>query len=112
MQNPYTESTARASSALFRRLLSALCILNSEFLFAAWSGPAPASETNHLVVAQRTSPNSLDPRLASDEATARISQLAFSSLLSIGDDLRPLDPDMRVQAARFRVSSSWRASLV
>lgn len=50
---------------------------------------APASETGYLVVAQRTSPNSLDPRLASDEATARVQQLVFSSLMSIGDDLRP-----------------------
>jgi peptide/nickel transport system substrate-binding protein len=71
------------------RLLAALCILNSVLMFAGCSKPAPARETNYLVVAQRTSPNSLDPRLASDEATARISQLVFSSLLSIGDDLRP-----------------------
>jgi peptide/nickel transport system substrate-binding protein len=51
--------------------------------------PSRSSETSYLVVAQRNSPNSLDPRLASDEATARVSQLVFSSLMSIGDDLRP-----------------------
>jgi len=58
-------------------------------LLSACSRPLPASEANYLVVAQRTSPNSLDPRLATDEATARIGQLVFSALLSIGDDLQP-----------------------
>ena len=58
-------------------------------LAAACSAPARSPESDYLVVAQRTSPNSLDPRMASDEATARVQQLVFSSLLSIGDDLRP-----------------------
>jgi len=58
-------------------------------LSAACSGPPPASETHYLIVAVRTAPNSLDPRLASDESTARIGQLVFSALLAIGDDLRP-----------------------
>jgi peptide/nickel transport system substrate-binding protein len=58
-------------------------------LLTACSTSAPSAETSYLVVAQRTSPNSLDPRLASDEATARVQQLVFSSLMTIGDDLRP-----------------------
>jgi peptide/nickel transport system substrate-binding protein len=53
------------------------------------SGSPPSAESSYLVVALRTSPNSLDPRLASDEATARVAQLVFSALMSIGDDLRP-----------------------
>ena len=75
--------------------LWALSIVHCAFLAAALlvaaacSRPASSSEAGYLVVAQRTSPNSLDPRLASDEATARIGQLVFSSLLAIGDDLRP-----------------------
>jgi peptide/nickel transport system substrate-binding protein len=72
-----------------RNLPFAFCILPLALLIASCSRPSPSSETAYLVVAQRTSPNSLDPRLASDEATARIAQLVFSSLMSIGDDLRP-----------------------
>jgi len=71
------------------RFLFAFCILHFALFVSACSRPVPASEANYLIVAQRTSPNSLDPRLASDEATARIGQLVFSALLSIGDDLRP-----------------------
>src|SRR3954451_23220460 len=69
--------------------LRALCVVHCALLVSACSRPVPASEANYLIVAQRTSPNSLDPRLASDEATARIGQLVVSALLSIGDDLRP-----------------------
>src|SRR5689334_6264123 len=65
------------------------CLIVALLAAGACSRAAPATETSYLVVAQRTGPNSLDPRAASDEATARIGQLVFSSLLSIGDDLRP-----------------------
>jgi peptide/nickel transport system substrate-binding protein len=41
------------------------------------------------VIGVRTAPNNLDPRLANDEASARVAQLMFSTLLNIGDDLRP-----------------------
>jgi peptide/nickel transport system substrate-binding protein len=78
-----------ADRPCLRRLAFAFCILHFALLSASCSRPSPASETAYLVVAQRTSPNSLDPRLASDEATARVQQLVFSSLMSIGDDLRP-----------------------
>jgi peptide/nickel transport system substrate-binding protein len=71
------------------RLVFAFCILHFALLTTACSKSAPSSEAGYLVVASRTSPNSLDPRLASDEATARVAQLVFSSLMSIGDDLRP-----------------------
>ena len=64
-------------------------LITALLLAAGCSQRAASSESGYLVVAQRTSPNSLDPRLASDEATARIGQLVFSALLSIGDDLRP-----------------------
>ena len=79
-------------------------------LVSACFPPARSSESSYLVVAQRNSPNSLDPRLASDEATARVQQLVFSSLMSIGDDLRPkplllerLDnPTPEIYVARLR----------
>src|SRR4026207_2313546 len=42
-----------------------------------------------LIVGVRTGPNSLDPRLENDEASARVAQLMFNTLFDIGDDLRP-----------------------
>jgi peptide/nickel transport system substrate-binding protein len=71
------------------RVLCAALVAHGALLAAGCSPAPPAAETDYLVVAQRTSPNSLDPVLASDEATARIAQLVFSALMTIGDDLRP-----------------------
>jgi peptide/nickel transport system substrate-binding protein len=48
-----------------------------------------ANESNYLIVGVRTAPNNLDPRQGSDEASARVAQLVFSSLMTNGDDLRP-----------------------
>jgi peptide/nickel transport system substrate-binding protein len=56
---------------------------------AACAQPAASPERDYLVVAQRTSPNSLNPLLAGDEGTARVAQLVFGALMAIGDDLRP-----------------------
>ena len=42
-----------------------------------------------IVVGVRTGPNNIDPRFANDEASARVAQLMFNTLLDIGDDLRP-----------------------
>jgi peptide/nickel transport system substrate-binding protein len=42
-----------------------------------------------IVVGVRTAPNNIDPRFANDEASARVAQLMFNTLLDIGDDLRP-----------------------
>jgi peptide/nickel transport system substrate-binding protein len=47
---------------------------------------APASGT--IVVGVRTAPNTLDPRFGNDETGERVSQLVFSSLMDLGDDLR------------------------
>lgn len=49
-------------------------------------GSAPAGA---IVVGVRTGPNSIDPRLANDEASSRVAQLMFNTLFDIGDDLRP-----------------------
>ena len=46
-------------------------------------------DPRYLVVGSRTAPNNLDPRQGSDEASLRVAQLIFSSLMTIGDDLRP-----------------------
>jgi len=92
MQNGNGVTKARRPHRLC--FVFAFCILHFALVpalltAAGCSQRAASSESGFLVVAQRTSPNSLDPRLASDEATARIGQLVFSALLSIGDDLRP-----------------------
>jgi peptide/nickel transport system substrate-binding protein len=47
------------------------------------NGPAGA-----IVVAVRVGPNNLDPRFGNDEASQRVAQLIFGSLMDIGDDLR------------------------
>jgi peptide/nickel transport system substrate-binding protein len=41
-----------------------------------------------LIVGVRASPNNLDPRYATDEASQRVDQLVFNSLMDFGDDLR------------------------
>jgi peptide/nickel transport system substrate-binding protein len=51
-------------------------------------GSAPSDiPPGAIVVAIRTAPNNLDPRIASDEASQRVAQLVFASLMEIGDDL-------------------------
>ena len=52
----------------------------------AWS--EPPRDPRVIVVAARTAPNSLDPRMANDEGTARVAELVFDSLMDLGDDLR------------------------
>jgi len=51
--------------------------------------PAQPRDPGVVVVAVRSAPNRLDPRLDNDEASVRIAQLVFSPLLDFGDDLRP-----------------------
>jgi peptide/nickel transport system substrate-binding protein len=56
-------------------------------LFAGCGG-AEERDRSVVVVAIRTPPNNLDPRQANDETSQRISQLVFSCLMDVGDDLR------------------------
>ena len=64
------------------------------FLVAAFAAaatacaPAQPRDPGVVVVAVRSAPNRLDPRLGNDEASMRIAQLIFSPLLDFGDDLR------------------------
>ena len=51
--------------------------------------PQATAPAGAIVVGVRTGPNSLDPRLGNDEASARVAQLMFNTLFDIGDDLRP-----------------------
>jgi peptide/nickel transport system substrate-binding protein len=65
----------------------AFCILTLALLGCA--EPQTAAPKGAIIVGVRTGPNNIDPRLANDEASGRVAQLVFSTLLNIGDDLRP-----------------------
>jgi peptide/nickel transport system substrate-binding protein len=67
--------------------LFAFCILN--FALMACARSDAAAPAGAIVVGVRTGPNSIDPRLGNDEASARVAQLMFNTLFDIGDDLRP-----------------------
>jgi peptide/nickel transport system substrate-binding protein len=82
------ERRSAVRSAAARSALVAFVMLQSA-LFAACSSAPAADQTNYLIVGSRTAPNNLDPLIGTDEASARVSQLVFSSLMDIGDDLRP-----------------------
>jgi peptide/nickel transport system substrate-binding protein len=79
-------------------------------LAAACSHASERPDPQTIVVGARTAPNNLDPRLANDEASTRVAQLVFTSLMDLGDDLRPrpklaqhLDnPDPRTYVAHLR----------
>ncbi len=73
-----------------RRLLLAALIVA-----AACAGPAPR-DPDRLIVALGNSPTNLDPGVGLDEASQRIHALIYSSLMKIGDDLRPV-PDLAVR---------------
>lgn len=58
-------------------------------LVVAACGPAAAPlDPNIITIAIRAAPNNLDPRLANDDATARIGQLVANGLMELGDDMR------------------------
>jgi peptide/nickel transport system substrate-binding protein len=68
-------------------VLSAFCILHFALLTGcATSSPPP--DPNIITIAARVGPNSLDPRFANDEGSARMGELIFESLVDNGDDLR------------------------
>src|SRR5687768_2718051 len=83
-----TRDAARTLPALARSAMS--CALGMALLpfGVGCSAPAGAVEPGFVVVASRTAPNNLDPRLANDETSTRVSELVFDSLLDLGDDLR------------------------
>ena len=58
-------------------------------LCAACAQPQASAPAGAIIVGVRQAPNNIDPRLANDEASSRVAQLVFSTLLNIGDDLRP-----------------------
>ena len=80
-------NTRASYSGASRYRLFAFCILHFALLtMSCTAADAPASGT--IVVGVRTAPNTLDPRFGNDETGERVSQLVFSSLMDLGDDLR------------------------
>ena len=57
--------------------------------FVAGCAQTDARDPDVIVVALRSAPNNLNPLVANDEFSSRVAQLVFSSLMDLGDDLRP-----------------------
>jgi len=74
------------------RRAAAACLLAA----AAACGPPTHDAGGALVVAMAGSPTNLDPAVGLDEASQKIGQLLFSSLLRIDDTLRVV-PDLAVR---------------
>jgi peptide/nickel transport system substrate-binding protein len=72
-----------------RAALATACFLALWVTGCAVSAPDPGT----LTVAVDSGPNSLDPRLGSDEASRRFNDLVYSALFRVGDDGRP-EPEL------------------
>lgn len=79
-----------------RRLVLAMALV------AVACGPSRPASPDVIVVALANSPTSLDPGVSLDEASQKIEQLLFSSLLKIDSTLRVV-PDL---AVRFQTEDS------
>lgn len=55
---------------------------------AACARPAQSFDSEDVVVAILSGPNNLDPRVGTDESSQRVSQLVFSYLLTLDENLR------------------------
>ena len=68
-----------------------VCISHLAFCMTAISGCAPsqpATDPSYITVAVRASPANLDPRVGTDESSARVHQLVYSQLMTIDEQLR------------------------
>lgn len=75
----------RATGFGLRALGLVLC---ASSLAVACGPAAPAREPGYITVGIRSGPNNLDPRIGTDEGSARIAQLVYSRLMRIDDQLR------------------------
>jgi peptide/nickel transport system substrate-binding protein len=82
------------------RRLGALALWGAAAFVLASCGATPARTTGDLVVAMQNSPVTLDPGVALDEASQKIQQLLFRSLLKVDAHLRVV-PDL---ATRFEAT--------
>src|SRR5687767_13278817 len=70
------------------RPVSGVWLLASALLAVGCGSQAASTETRYLTVGIRSAPNNLDPRLGNDEGSARVSQLVFSRLMRIDEQLK------------------------
>ena len=75
-------------SLTFRRLIVVLGLGTCASGAAACAQPAAQGGAGELVVAVQSAPNNLDPRVGTDEVSQRVSQLVFSYLMSLDEQLR------------------------
>jgi peptide/nickel transport system substrate-binding protein len=76
----------------------------------ACARPAASVDTGQLIVAIQSGPNNLDPRVGTDENAGRVSQLVFSYLMTLDENLRVVPalaerldhPDPLTYIARLR----------
>src|SRR5690606_14186284 len=79
---------AQAGSArVMRRPRAAAWLLLLSLLLHACAERIPAPP-GVIIVSLATGPNNLDPRIGTDEASQKIGQLLFSSLMRLDDELR------------------------
>lgn len=72
---------------MMRRCAAAVCLCLALALSALGCAAAPPS-SNVITLAVLSSPNSLDPRIGSDETSQRIHALIYDYLLALDDNLR------------------------
>ena len=89
-----------------RRLTRALLLAG---VLAAACGPRATPVDGYLTIALTNSPTNLDPAVGADEASQKLHQVLYSSLLRIDDQLRVV-PDL---ATRFETTDSqtWVAEI-
>jgi peptide/nickel transport system substrate-binding protein len=75
-------------SSGFRALVCAASIGGPALGFTACVRPTAQADARELVVAVQSAPNNLDPRVGTDDVSQRVSQLVFSYLMSLDEQLR------------------------
>src|SRR5579862_7662976 len=82
--------------------MAAVALGATAWLLPSACGPSPDEPGTGLVVAMQNAPATMDPGVALDEASQKIQQLVFRSLLKIDGHLRVV-PDL---ATRFEALDS------
>ena len=75
-------------SSTIRALLVTLGVGTWLLASAGCAQPSAQQTGSELVVAVQSAPNNLDPRVGTDEVSQRVSQLVFSYLMSLDEQLR------------------------
>jgi peptide/nickel transport system substrate-binding protein len=84
---PLAERRRRSCSSLQPRVLAALLLCSAACIHR------PTPNPNIIVVGITSGPNNLDPRIGTDDVSAKISQLVFNNLMTLDERLRVV-PDL------------------